>query len=84
MIGNIFSKIFGSKNDRELKRMGKVVKQINALEEELQKLSDDELKQKTQEFKTGLPKPIGELMPALSVIRNIFSRNTLAPRATDF
>ena len=39
--------------------------------------------QKTQLLRTGLPKPIGELMPVLSVIRNIRSRNTRAPRATD-
>ena len=35
--------------------------------------------QKTQELRTGLPKPIGELIPALSLIRNVLSRNTLAP-----
>jgi len=51
MIGNLFRKIFGSKNSRELKRMGKVVAQINALEEGLKALSDDELKAKTAEFK---------------------------------
>ena len=51
MIGNLFSKIFGSKNDRELKRMGKVVVKINALEESLSALSDSELQAKTPEFK---------------------------------
>ena len=39
--------------------------------------------QNTQELRTGLPKPIGELIPALSVIRKVLSRNTRAPRATD-
>ena len=51
MIGNLFRKIFGSKNSRELKRMGKIVAQINALEEGLKALSDDQLKAKTTEFK---------------------------------
>ncbi|MGK0248263.1 MAG: preprotein translocase subunit SecA [Oleispira sp.] len=54
MIGNLFSKIFGSKNDRELKRMGKVVVKINALEESLAALSDSELQAKTPEFKQKL------------------------------
>jgi preprotein translocase subunit SecA len=54
MIGNLFSKIFGSKNDRELKRMGKVVVKINALEESLAALSDIELQAKTPEFKQKL------------------------------
>lgn len=50
MIGNLFSKIFGSKNDRELKRMTKVVTKINALEESLASLTDAELQAKTPEF----------------------------------
>jgi preprotein translocase subunit SecA len=54
MIGNLFSKMFGSKNDRELKRMGKVVVKINALEESLAALSDSELQAKTPEFKQKL------------------------------
>ena len=47
MMNNVLKKVFGSRNDRELKRMGKVVKQINALEESLQGLSDEELAAKT-------------------------------------
>ena len=54
MIGNLFSKIFGSKNDRELKRMRKVVAKINALEESIASLSDSELQAKTPEFKQKL------------------------------
>lgn len=44
--------IFGSKNDRELKRMRKLVKKINALESDMQALSDLELKQKTEAFRS--------------------------------
>jgi len=54
MFSSALTKIFGSKNKRELKRMGKVVAQINALEEGLSKLSDDELKLKTNEFKARI------------------------------
>lgn len=51
MIGNLIRNIVGSKNSRELKRMGKLVNQINALEPTIQALSDDELKAKTAELK---------------------------------
>ncbi|WP_300359273.1 preprotein translocase subunit SecA [Fusobacterium sp.] len=43
--------IFGTKNDREVKRMRKTVAKINALEPDFEKLSDEELKGKTEEFK---------------------------------
>ncbi len=45
MIQATFGKIFGTKNDRELKQYKKRVKQINALEEKYKALSDDELKE---------------------------------------
>ncbi|WP_461482957.1 preprotein translocase subunit SecA, partial [Porticoccus sp.] len=43
--------LFGTKNDREIKRMSKLVKQINALEETITALSDEQLKAKTDEFR---------------------------------
>jgi preprotein translocase subunit SecA len=43
MITTTLKKVFGTRNDRELKRMHKTVRQINALEEGLQALSDEEL-----------------------------------------
>ena len=43
--------IFGTKNDREVKRMRKTVAKINSLEPEYEKLSDEELRGKTEEFK---------------------------------
>jgi preprotein translocase subunit SecA len=51
MITNLIKKTFGTRNNRELKRLGKVVKQINALEEKMQALSDEELAAKTNEYK---------------------------------
>ena len=51
MFSSALTKIFGSKNKRELKRMGKVVAQINALEEEISQLDDQALQAKTAEFK---------------------------------
>ena len=46
MLTGLFKKVFGSKNDRELKRMGKIVKAINALEADLEKLTDEAIKGK--------------------------------------
>ncbi|WP_372742700.1 preprotein translocase subunit SecA [Neptunomonas sp.] len=51
MLTSLFKKVFGNKNDRELKRMGKLVKLINAFEEEIEKLSDAEIIAKTEDFK---------------------------------
>ena len=51
MFGNLFAKIIGSRNDRFLKKLKKPVAQINALEAEYEKLSDEQLKSKTSEFK---------------------------------
>ena len=41
MIGNIFKKIFGTKNDREVKRIRKIVAAINSLEPDFEKLTDE-------------------------------------------
>ena len=47
-------KIFGTKNSRELKRMGKIVDEINVLEPQFTALSDDELKNTTQKLRARL------------------------------
>lgn len=51
---NILTKIFGSRNERLLKQYRAVVARINALETAYEALSDEALKQKTQEFKTRI------------------------------
>jgi len=50
MVSKLFSKVFGSRNDRLVKQMRKAVEQINGFEPEIEKLSDEELKAKTAEF----------------------------------
>ena len=50
MFNKLTSRFFGSSNDRQIKKYKPVIDQINALEEELQGLSDDELKSKTFHF----------------------------------
>ena len=47
----IIEKIFGTHSEHELKRIYPIVDHIDALEPEMQKLSDEELKEKTKEFK---------------------------------
>ena len=63
MIGNLFSKIFGSKNDRELKRMRKVVVKINALEDAIASLTNSELQAKTPELQQRIS--AGESLDAI-------------------
>ena len=77
MIGNIFRKVFGSKNTREIKRMRKMVTRINAMEESLSGLTDEELKAKTAELKQQLEdgKSLADLLPeAFAVCREASKR----------
>ncbi len=63
MVTNILTKIFGSRNDRLIKQYRAGVVRINAMEAELEKLSDEALRGKTQEFKDRVAK--GEALDAL-------------------
>ncbi|WP_299571669.1 preprotein translocase subunit SecA [uncultured Shewanella sp.] len=63
MLGKLLTKVFGSRNDRTLKGLGKVVTKINALEAEYEKLTDDELKAKTEEFRQRIEN--GETLEAI-------------------
>jgi preprotein translocase subunit SecA len=77
MFAPLVRKLLGSKNDRELKRMGKVVVAINAQEEGLNALSDEQLKAKTGEFKQRLADgaTLDQLLPeAFAVVREAGKR----------
>ena len=54
MINTLLGKVFGTKNEREVKRLQPRVAAINALEPEMQKLSDDQLRAKTEEFRARI------------------------------
>ncbi len=54
MLGKLVRKIFGSRNDRALRELQKNVDIINSLEESIKKLSDEQLRAKTEEFKKRL------------------------------
>ncbi len=51
MLGNLIKKVFGSKNERELKRLWPIVDKINAMEPQVAALSDDHLRSRTDEFR---------------------------------
>ncbi|CAM4417141.1 preprotein translocase subunit SecA [Pseudoalteromonas maricaloris] len=77
MLANIFTKIFGSRNDRTIKNLRKTVALINALEEQYGKLSDDELKAKTAEFKQRIEQgsTLDDLLPeAFATVREASKR----------
>ncbi len=63
MATNFLTKLFGSRNDRLLKQYRKTVARINAMEPEYEKLSDEALRGKTQEFKERIAQ--GETLDAL-------------------
>lgn len=85
MFGSVARKLFGSKNAREIKRMSKMVKRINALEEDFKALSDEGLRNKTVEFRQRLAagETIDQLLPeAFAAVREA-SRRTLGMRHFD-
>jgi preprotein translocase subunit SecA len=72
MASNFLTQIFGSRNDRQLKQYRKVIVKINALEDSLELLSDEQLKNKTQEFKDRVSngESLDDLLPeAFAVVR---------------
>ena len=92
MVSWILKKILGSKNQREIRRMQPLVRQINALDEQLKSLSDDELRAKTNAWKAELsvindPAELGrrqeEILPeAFALVKNAARR--LTERQTEF
>jgi len=77
MFSTILSKVFGTKNERELKRMWPLVEQVNSLESSVESLSDTELKNKTAELRGRLEEgtALDELLPeAFAVVREVSKR----------
>ncbi|WP_114011678.1 preprotein translocase subunit SecA [Cohaesibacter intestini] len=84
-LGAIARKLFGSANDRRIKGYHPIVAAINALEEEISQLSDEELRNKTAEFKKQLEdgtKLDDLLVPAFATVREAAKR-TLGQRHYD-
>ena len=61
MINAVIAKVFGTKNEREVKRLMPRVEAINALEPEMQKLSDEQLRAKTDEFRRRMQERVNTI-----------------------
>jgi preprotein translocase subunit SecA len=85
MVLNFLTKVFGSKNERELKQLQPLVERINALEPEMQALNDEQLKARTAAFKQRLDQgeDLDSLLPeAFATVREA-SMRTLKMRHFD-
>ena len=85
MIQKIFSKVFGTHHQREMKKIQPTIDKINSYEAEYQKLSDEQLKQKTQEFKSRLQKgeTVNDILPEAFAVCREASKRVLGMRHYD-
>ncbi len=85
MISRLLGKMFGTKNEREVKRLLPIVDQINSLEPSIQNLTDAQLKSKTDEFKAQLAngRPLDDLLPEAFAVCREASRRVLGMRHYD-
>ncbi|MFT4256993.1 MAG: preprotein translocase subunit SecA [Pseudoxanthomonas sp.] len=77
MINSLLTRVFGSRNERLLKQLQRIVVKINALEPELEILSDEQLKAKTPEFQQRIAagEPLDKILPeAFAVCREAGKR----------
>ena len=77
MISGLLKKVFGSRNDRLIKQYSQTVKRINALEPQMQALSDEALRAKTDEFRQrhANGESLDDLLPeAFAVVREAGKR----------
>lgn len=85
MITKILANVFGTKNEREIKKLQPIVDKINAFEATIQALSDEQLKEKTNEFRAQLSagKTLDDILPeAFAVVREA-ARRRLGQRHFD-
>src|SRR5437667_5661945 len=85
MIGAVARKLFGSANERRIRSYEPQVHEINALEKELEQLSDDALKARTEQFKKQVAEGASLddlLVPAFATVREAAKR-TLGQRHFD-
>ncbi len=85
MIGAVLKKIFGSQNERNLKRIVPLVDEVNAFEPAIGKLSDEQLRAKTGEFRRRLDndEPLDELLPEAFAVAREASIRALGMRPFD-
>ncbi len=85
MITQFLAKVFGTKNDREIKALDPIVKKINSFEENLKTLSDSEIQNKTKLFKERLAKgeTLDDILPEAFAVCREGSRRVLGMRHYD-
>lgn len=85
MLGDLIKKVFGTKNDRELKRLSVLLNEVNHFESTMISLSDDELKAKTPYFKERLKNgfSLDDILSEAFAVAREASRRTLAMRPFD-
>jgi len=85
MVQGLLRKFFGTKNERELKRIGPIVEAINAMEPSIAQLTDDELKGKTAEFRERLQggETHDDILPETFAVVRESSRRVLGMRHYD-
>src|SRR3954447_10769459 len=78
-VGKVLTKVFGSRNERLLKRYRAIVASVNAMEPKVQAMSDRELRERTQELRAGLIsrklRSVEVLPEAFAIIRESMDRH---------
>ncbi len=74
-IGNILTSIFGTKSERDIKKVWPLVEEIKSYEDQIKALSDEELKQKTQEFKQKIKDATSGIEEDISAIKKQLNEN---------
>ncbi|NYF37290.1 preprotein translocase subunit SecA [Stenotrophomonas sp. JAI102] len=85
MINSLLTRVFGSRNERQLRQLNRIVAKINALEPEIEKLSDEQLKAKTPEFKQRIAdgEALDKVLPEAFAVCREASRRVLGMRHYD-
>jgi len=85
MINSLLTRVFGSRNERQLRQLNRIVAKINALEPELEKLSDAQLQAKTPEFKQRIADGEGldKILPEAFAVCREASRRVMGMRHYD-
>ena len=85
MINSLLTRVFGSRNERLLRQLSRIVVKINALEPDMEKLSDAQLQAKTPEFKQRIAagEPLDKVLPEAFAVCREASRRVLGMRHYD-
>jgi len=85
MINSLLTRVFGSRNERQLRQLNRIVAKINALEPDIEKLSDEQLKAKTPEFKQRIAdgEALDKVLPEAFAVCREASRRVLGMRHYD-